>query len=96
VARDIKLLQQTLQTNFRRFSNFLGFASGFVRRKNPLKALSKGFVQIMKEFLTLKKKLKMSQYRLHYHQHQLKRMESLIAENNQHTFLSGKNINEVR
>lgn len=87
---------QALETNFRRFKNFLGFARGFLRRNNPIKAFVQGFVDIIKDFLTINKKLKMSQYRLNYHRHQLHRMESLIAENNEHTFLKGKNINEVR
>lgn len=90
------MLQQTLETDFRRFKNFLGFAKGFVLRKNPIKGMLQGFVDVMKDFLTMKKKLKMSQYRLNYHRHQLHRMEALIAENNQHSFLRGNKINEVR
>lgn len=90
------MLQETLETNFRRFRNFLGFAQGFFRRKNPMKALTTQFVETIKDFLTMNKKLKMSQYRLNYHRHQLHKMESLIAENNEHGFLRGKNINEVR
>ena len=31
-----------------------------------------------------------------YHMHQFKKMEQLIAENNQHTFLKGSNLNETR
>lgn len=76
--------------------NFLGFARGFLRRKNPLKAFVQEFVEIIKDFLTMNKKLRMSRYRLNYHRHQLHKMESLIAENNEHTFLRGRNINEVR
>lgn len=90
------MLQQTLETNFHRFMNFLGFAKAFFIRRNPFKSMMNGFVEIIKDFLTVNKKLKMSQYRLNYHRHQLNRMESLIAENNEHTFLKGKNINEVR
>ncbi|MFA7659407.1 MAG: hypothetical protein WCY19_08235 [Candidatus Gastranaerophilaceae bacterium] len=96
MARGVQLLQQTLETNFRRFMNFLGFARGFLIRKNPLKAFLQEFAETIKDFLTMNKKLKMSRYRLNYHRHQLQRMESLIAENNEHTFLRGKNINEVR
>jgi hypothetical protein len=96
VTRSVKLLLETLETNLRRFKNFLGFARGFVRRKNPLKDLSKKIVEIAKDMLTVKKKLKMAQYRLNYHRRQLNRMESLIAENNQHIFLKGRKINEVR
>ena len=90
------MLQQTLETNFHRFVNFLAFSKNFVRRKNPLKAMANGFSEMLKDFLTMKKKLKMSQYRLSYHRHQLQKMEMLIAENNQHSFLRGRNINEVR
>lgn len=90
------MLQQTLETNFRRFKNFLGFSKGFIRRNNPIKALSQGVVDMIKDFLTMNKKLKMSQYRLNYHKHQLHKMESLIAENNEHMFLKGKNINQIR
>ena len=35
----------------------------------------------------------MAQYRLNYHRHQLNKMESLIAESNEHTFLKAKNLN---
>ena len=90
------MLQQTLETNFRRFRNFLGYSQGFIRRHNPIKVLTKGFVEICKSMLTINKKIKMSKYRLSYHRHQLYKMESLIAENNQHAFLRGRNINEVR
>jgi len=76
--------------------NFLGFARSFFIRRNPLKSVMNGFVEIIKDFLTMNKKRKLSQYRLNYHLHQLNRMESLIAENNEHSFLRGKNINEVR
>lgn len=96
VARSLKLLQQTLELNFRRFKNFLGFSKGFIIRKNPLKGLTQNFVNMLKDFLTINKKLKMSQYRLNYHKHQLHKMESLIASNNEHTFLRGQKINEVR
>lgn len=96
MTRSVELLQQTLESNLERLVNFLNFARGFIRRKNPVKALVQDIVDIVKDMLTIKKKLKMSQYRLNYHRHQLHRMESLIAANNEHTFLKGRNINEVR
>lgn len=76
--------------------NFFGFARGFFRRRNPLKAFAQELVEMVKDFLTIKKKLKMAQYRLNYHRHQLYKMESLIAENNDHVFLKGKKINHIR
>lgn len=88
--------QLALETKIRRFKNFLGFARSLFIRRNPIKACINGLVESVKGFLTMNKKLKMSRYRLNYHRHQLSRMESLIAENNEHTFLKGKKINEVR
>lgn len=51
---------------------------------------------MFKNFLTMNKKRNMVKYRLHYHHSQLRKMETLIAENNEHSFLQGKKINEVR
>lgn len=96
VTRSVELLQETIQTNLQRLRNFMNFARNFVRRKNPLKELAEGIVESIKDMLTMKKKLKMAQYRLNYHMHQLNKMESLIAANNEHSFLKGRNINEVR
>lgn len=76
--------------------NFLNFSKGFIRRKNPLKAFAQEIVEVMKDFLTIHKKLKMSKYRLSYHMHQFNKMESLIALNNEHTFLRGKKLNQIR
>lgn len=90
------MIQETLETNFRRFMNFLGFARAFFIRKNPVKVVSAEIVEAIKDFLTMYKKRKLSLYRLNYHRHQLNRMESLIAENNDHMFLKGRNINEIR
>ena len=61
-----------------------------------MKSLQASIVEGLKDFLTMKKKLKMAQYRLNYHRHQLQKMEQLIAENNDHSFLKGKNLNETR
>lgn len=90
------MLQQTLETNFHRLMNFLNFAKNFIRRRNPVKAMLQQIVDMVKDMLTIKKKLKISQYRLNYHKHQLHKMETLIAANNEHTFLKGRKINEVR
>lgn len=90
------MLQQTLQTNFTRLMNFIGFAKGYVIRHNPIKALQAYVTQSIKDMLTVNKKLKLAQYRLNYHKHQLYKMESLIADNNEHTFFKGKKMNEVR
>ncbi len=90
------MLRQTLEMNIKRIVDFLIYSKNFLVRKNPLQSLVTSITEGLKDFLTMKKKLKMAQYRLNYHRHQLQKMEQLIAENNDHSFLKGKNLNETR
>ena len=90
------MLRETLEMNIKRLIDFLIYSKNFLIRKNPIKSLSNSIVEGLKDFLTMKKKLKMAQYRLNYHRHQLQKMEQLIAENNEHNFLKGNKLNETR
>ena len=90
------MLRDTLEMNIKRILDFLIYSKNFLIRKNPIKSITNSIVEGLKDFLTMKKKLKMAQYRLNYHRHQLHKMEQLIAENNEHNFLKGKNLNETR
>ena len=90
------MFRETLETNIKRWLDFLIYSKNFLIRKSPFKSLANSIVEGLKDFLTMKKKLKMAQYRLNYHRHQLQKMEQLIAENNDHSFLKGKNLNETR
>lgn len=87
---------ETLEMNIKRIIDFLIYSRNFLIRKSPFKAMLNSIVEGLKDFLTMKKKLKMAQYRLNYHRHQFQKMEQLIAENNQHSFLKGNNLNETR
>lgn len=89
-------MREELQDNIKRLVNFLNFAQSFFKRKNPFKALAVSLLSSLKDMLTIRQKLKMAKYRVSYHQHQLHKMESLIAESNEHTFLRAKNLNELR
>lgn len=89
-------MNETIETSLRRIRNFINFSRSFFIRKNPFKMLIEGIVGNLKDMLSVRQKLKMAQYRVNYHKHQLMKMESLIAENNEHTFLKGKNLNETR
>ena len=90
------MIRDTLEMNIKRFLDFAIYSKNFLIRKNPIKALINSFVDGLKDFLTMNKKRKMAQYRLNYHMHQFRKMEQLIAENNQHTFLKGNKLNETR
>ena len=89
-------MREELQENIKRLVNFMNFARSFFQRKNPFKALAVSLISTLKEMLTIRQKLKMAKYRVNYHKHQLQKMENLIAENNEHTFLRGRNLNETR
>jgi hypothetical protein len=89
-------MREEIQDNVKRLVNFLNFAANFFVRKNPIKALAETIITSLKDMLTIRQKLKIAKYRVNYHKHQLYKMESLIAESNEHTFLKGKNLNETR
>ena len=92
-------MREELQASIKRLVNFLNFTKSFFKRKNPFKALAISLLSSLKDMLTIRQKrqkLKMAKYRVNYHKHQLHKMESLIAESNEHTFLKGKNLNETR
>lgn len=89
-------MREELQENIKRLVNFLNFARSFFQRKNPIKALIMSLIVSLKEALTIRQKLKLAKYRVNYHKHQLYKMEKLIAESNEHTFLKGRNLNESR
>lgn len=90
------VMLDSIKTSFKRLKNFLSFARGFFHRKNPFKMFFEEIITSLKEMFSIRQKLKMAQYRVNYHRHQLNKMESLIAESNEHTFLKGKNLNETR
>jgi len=89
-------MREELQNSLKRLVDYLNFTRSFFRRKNPIKSLIESLLLSLKEMLTIRQKLKMAKYRVNYHKHQLYKMESLIAESNEHTFLKGKNLNETR
>ena len=90
------MFRESLELYIRRLLDFLIYTKNYIIRTNPLKTMSESIVEGIKDFLTIKKKLKMAQYRLNYHQHQLQKMEQLIAENSDHNFLKGSNLDQKR
>ena len=89
-------IQETFGLYIKRILDFLTYTKNYMIRKNPLKSMIDSIVEGLRDFLTIKKKLKMAQYRLNYHQHQLNKMEQLIAQNSQHNFLKGANLDQKR
>lgn len=85
-----------LQTNLQKIVNFFGYLMAYFRRHNPLQILVNQIVTMVKDYLTMNRKLKMAKYRVNYQLYKLNQMEQLIAENNEHVFLRGNKINLQR
>lgn len=90
------MIQQAVMLQTKRFINFMNFARNFLRRQNFAAEIQKAVSSVFKDIFTVKKKLKIAQYRVNYQQFKLRQMEQLIAENNEHVFLKGNKINELR
>ena len=89
-------MQQVLKANLKRLKTFLNYSKNYLRRNASFKNLQKKLVANLKDALSLNKKRKMVQYKLKYQMHQLSQMEKLIAQNNEHVFLRGNKVNEMR
>lgn len=90
------MFRETLELYIKRIVDFLIYSKNYFIRKNPIQGIVNSVVEGVKDFLTVKKKLKMAQYRLNYHRHQLQKMEQLIAENSEHSFLKGSHLDQKR
>ena len=89
-------MQQAMVLHVNRFLNFMNFARAFLMRQNFLASIQNAFVGVFKEIFMVQKKKKLAQYRVNYQQFKLRQMEQLIAENNEHVFLRGNKLNELR
>ena len=67
-------------TSLKRIRNFINFTRSFFIRKNPFKMLVEEIVNGLKDMFSVRQKLKMAQYRVNYHKHQLMKMESLSKQ----------------
>ena len=76
--------------------NFIGFARGFIARKNPIKTFFQDCLAIIKDIFSINKKRKMVEYRLKATLYKQKRYEDAIAQSNEHTFLQGSKLNQLR
>ena len=89
-------MQQAIKTSLKQLKAFLNYSKNYFKRNNPIKLIKNDLVASLKDALSLNKKRKMIKYKLKYQMHQLSQMEKLIAQNNEHTFLRGNKINEMR
>ena len=55
------MLRETLELNIKRLIDFLIYSRNFIIRKNPIKAMINSITDGLRDFLTMKKKIKMAQ-----------------------------------
>ena len=90
------MFQDALMTNLQKIVNFFGYLVSYFKRHNPMLEFGNQIMAMVKDYLTMNRKLKMAKYRVNYQMYKLNQMEQLIAENNEHVFLRGNKLNLQR
>ncbi len=89
-------MQQIVQNYFLRLGQMAKLYKNFAIRHNPLIALKQQLLTALKDFLNAGKKKKLTQYRLSSQLYKIQKMEQIIAQSNEHLFLQGRKVNEIR
>ncbi len=89
-------MQEILQNYIMRLMQMVQLYINYAIRNNPFLILRDQVLGSLKNFLTVGKKKKMAQYRVNSQIYKVQKMEQLIAESNEHLFLQGRKINEIR
>ena len=85
-----------LQLNIMKIRNFLNFTRVYLKKKNPIKLFVSGTVAYIKDLASVKQKLKRIEYRINYEKYKLKKTELILAQNSEHVFLKGRQLNQTR
>ena len=88
--------QSAIELQIRHFQNFMGFTAAYLRRNNPIKLIFEGTKNYFQELLTMNQKLLKIQNRINYERYKLKKTELILAQNSEHVFLKGRQINQTR
>ena len=86
----------TLQVHINRIRNFLNFTKAFLKKRNPIKLFLTEFITYVKDLCTVKTKLKKIKFRINYERYKLKKTELILAQNSEHVFLKGRQLNQTR
>lgn len=85
-----------IELQIRQFRNFMGFTIAFLKKRNPVKIMIENTTAAVQELLTINKKLTKLQNRLNYERYKLKKTELILAQNSEHVFLKGRQLNQTR
>ena len=89
-------MQQVLQNYILKLGQMAQVYKNYAIRNNPLITIKQQFLSTLKDFLTMGKKKKLAQYRVSSLMYKTQRMEQIIAQSNEHLFLQGRKVNELR
>ena len=89
-------MQQIIQNYFQRLSQMGQMYLNYAIRNNPFIIIKDQILSGIVQFLTIGKKKKMAQFRVNSQMYKVKKMEQLIAQSNEHLFLQGRKVNELR
>ena len=93
---DASQTMASLQVHINRLKNFLNFTKAFLKRRNPIKLFVTDFTTYIKDLITVKTKLKKIKFRINYERYKLKKTELILAQNSEHVFLKGRQLNQTR
>ena len=89
-------MQQIVQNYLLKLGQMAKLYKNYAIRNNPLIIIKQQFLSGLKDFLTAGKKKKLAQYRLTSQLYKIQKMEQIIAQSNEHLFLQGRKVNEIR
>ena len=90
------MLQQVLQNYILKMIQTMHLYKNYAIRHNPIRIIQEQIVSALKNFLSVGKKKKMAQYRVNSQIYKCRKMEQQIAQSNEHLFLQGRKLNEIR
>ena len=89
-------MQQIVQNYLQRLNQMGHMYLNYAIRNNPFIMIKNQILSSLVQFLTMGKKKKMAEYRVNSQLYKVKKMEQQIAQSNEHLFLQGRKINELR
>lgn len=95
-GQGVNIVSRCFNDKLAKIVNFFGYLVSYFKRHNPLLEFGNQIMAMVKDYLTMNRKLKMAKYRVNYQMYKLNQMEQLIAENNEHVFLRGNKLNLQR
>lgn len=86
----------TIEANKKKFLNFMNFLVSYLRRNAKPKDMIAQMLNSIQELLSINKMKKKIAYRINYEKYKLKKTELILAQNQDHVFIKGRKLNQIR